>query len=215
MATNFRDDAGVVRLDGTLYAPGATVGDVLTVQADGSLAPAAGGGSQPGAVRVLKFPFDFTQAADLAVGVPVWTPAADDVLLDAWVEMVSSWPDDGSTTPFMDIGVIVDGTFPDLFGQGFWNHDGNVVNLSDDPWTVGTTIASPLTDPATSLFTRVVAGAMPSAGTTVQDPRIRFLSTTPLSLVVSGDGTPAGDPYDGSGGSSTLYLVVSSPGDAS
>ncbi len=47
MATNFRDDAGIVRLDGTLYAPGASVGDVLTVQADGSLAPAAGGGSQP------------------------------------------------------------------------------------------------------------------------------------------------------------------------
>lgn len=47
MTTNFQDASGEVRLVGTIYAPGATVGDVFTVQADGSLAPAAGGGSQP------------------------------------------------------------------------------------------------------------------------------------------------------------------------
>ena len=47
MSTNFRDSSGDVRLIGTIYAPGATVGDVFTVQADGSLAPAPGGGSQP------------------------------------------------------------------------------------------------------------------------------------------------------------------------
>ncbi len=58
MATNFRDDAGIVRLDGTLYAPGATVGDVLTVQADGSLAPAAGGGGGAPQWEAVTVPTD-------------------------------------------------------------------------------------------------------------------------------------------------------------
>lgn len=43
----FDDSSGVERLKGTLNAPGATVGDVLTVQADQSIAAAPGGGALP------------------------------------------------------------------------------------------------------------------------------------------------------------------------
>lgn len=43
----FVDESEIARLVGTLHDPGATVGDVLTVQADKSIKAAAGGGSQP------------------------------------------------------------------------------------------------------------------------------------------------------------------------
>ncbi len=71
MGTNFRDDAGIVRLDGTLYAPGASVGDVLTVQADGSLAPAAGGGSQPGTPIFRAIPFAFDTPGLVPLQLPI------------------------------------------------------------------------------------------------------------------------------------------------
>lgn len=47
MSTEFEDASGEIRLVGTLAIPGATVGDVLTVQADGTLAPEppSGGGA--------------------------------------------------------------------------------------------------------------------------------------------------------------------------
>ena len=43
----FVDDSNETRLSGELVYPGATVDDVLTVQSDGSIAAAAGGGSMP------------------------------------------------------------------------------------------------------------------------------------------------------------------------
>ena len=44
---NITDESGESRLTGLITDPGATSGDVLTVQDDGSIAAEAGGGSQP------------------------------------------------------------------------------------------------------------------------------------------------------------------------
>ncbi len=89
MSTNFRDDAGVVRLDGTLFAPGASVGDVLTVQADGSLAPATGGGSQPGAAIVKgPYPVDFSDFAGAAYLDPLtlFVPVIGTHIIGIWFD---------------------------------------------------------------------------------------------------------------------------------
>ena len=47
MALRFRDYSGETRLYGDLVTEGGSTGDVLTQQADGTFAPATGGGSQP------------------------------------------------------------------------------------------------------------------------------------------------------------------------
>lgn len=44
MTVSFRDSDGTTRLSGDLLASGGAIGDVLTQQADGTFAPAAGGG---------------------------------------------------------------------------------------------------------------------------------------------------------------------------
>ena len=50
---NITDESGESRLTGLITDPGATSGDVLTVQDDGSIAAEAGGGSQPYTVVAL------------------------------------------------------------------------------------------------------------------------------------------------------------------
>lgn len=64
---------GVVTSSAQLVDAGATVGDVLTVQADGSLAAAPGGGSQPENVR--RFDLGIVALADLFEDVTLYTPA--------------------------------------------------------------------------------------------------------------------------------------------
>lgn len=50
----FENNVHSERLRGTLHVPGATPGDVPTAQADGSLAMAPGGGSQPVSVTLYQ-----------------------------------------------------------------------------------------------------------------------------------------------------------------
>lgn len=158
-----------------------------------------------GVERILKFPFDFSKSSDLAVGIPVWTPLVNDFLLDAWIETLDSdsWVFDGEVQPFADIGLIDSGEW--VSGTAlFQSFLGPAVDLTSGTWTKVSDLisiqggASPVTD--------LLAGTISSAL-----PYVKFLTTMPLSLVVSGDGTPSGDVFDGSAGSSILYLKVSSP----
>ncbi len=171
----------------------------------------AGGGSQAGAVRVLKYDFDFTQADDLAVGVPVWTPAIGDELDDAWFEG-EAWTDDGEVSPEPDLGWITAGAFDPagLFADlaGF-----SPITLGDLSGFQGSPKFANLTTNGTrfSLFFNWFGGYIGSGGNPQSLPTVRALTTDPLMLVVSGDATPSGDPFDGSAGSATLYLKVATP----
>ena len=171
-----------------------------------------GGGSQPGAVRVLKYDFDFTQAVELAAGVPVWTPAVGDVLLDAWFELDGAgWPADGEVNANADIGVVTAGSWANTngFSRGFFAYQIGPVPLADAVWTFDTNfVIYPWSNLATDLIqnSQIALG-----GTAAGAYQIRWRTTNPLSLVVSGDGNPGSDPYDGSAGAGTLYLVVCTP----
>lgn len=59
----FVDESEVTRLTGTLHDPAATVGQVLTVQADKSIKAAAGGAS--GGVQVVTVPISSAQILDI------------------------------------------------------------------------------------------------------------------------------------------------------
>lgn len=68
----------------------------------------SGGGSQPGIKRV---PFVFNTAS-LAAGITLLVPTLDLYLLDAWIEIVTSW--DNSSAGLADIGQ------PDINGGSGW-----------------------------------------------------------------------------------------------
>ncbi len=140
MATNFRDDAGIVRLDGTLYAPGAQVGDVLTVQADGSLAPATGGGgSSPVTVARVTIAFDTPNIG--TTGAALYTPAVGDIISIAYVNNITPW----------------NGTNPSgyCFAQGSGDPRGESI-IGFDP-TGTNTSSTPTFDIATNPFFGVAA----------------------------------------------------------
>jgi hypothetical protein len=86
VTVTFRDADGTTRLAGDLLAPaGAAVGDVLTVQADGTLTPAPGGGSQPYekiTVLATDIPFNGDTKA-------VFTPAAGQLVYGFFIDPVT------------------------------------------------------------------------------------------------------------------------------
>ncbi len=174
----------------------------------------AGGGSQPGADRTLRFDFDFTMAAALATGVTVWTPAADDLLLDAWLEYIHDWEGDG--TPFFDMGLISTGAWVDT---GLWNNIFGPIDMSTAGPPGGTGFVLPSGAPysqAAAIPNLSLSGiglAIGNQGTTVSATvPLRFLGTSPLKAVVSNDGTPSGGALlTPSAGQSILWIKVCSP----
>ena len=197
--------------EGSLPSP-SSEGDVLTV-VDGDWAgEAPSGGSQPGAVRVLKYDFDFTQAVALADGVPVWTPAVGDWLLNAWFAP-DAWDADGAVSPRADIGVISAGAWATLRGgpQGLFGALVGAVDLSANNWIEDTKYVSYGGPTAAVDLLQAMLLGYTNAGSGALPPQVKFSTTDPLSLVVSDDGTPGGSAFDGSAGASTLYLAVCSP----
>lgn len=206
MTTNFQDASGEIRLVGTIYAPGATVGDVFTVQSDGSLAAEPGGGSQT--VNVIKHPFDFSQAVALKAGVTIWTPAVGDVLLDAWIETPSddAWVTEGATSALADIGVIVAGAFD---SSGFFNFSAGPVDLTSATWDESASGAFLHYNQA--LASSLSAAMASFAASNIYEPKMRFAQSVPVKLVATQTGAPAGDAIDASAGASVLYLVTATP----
>lgn len=157
------------------------------------------GGSQTGNVRIVSFPFAF-DTPGIVSGVTVLTPAADDLLLDAWIEYAASWDTDAQ--PLADIGVVHAGAF-DPFGL-FAGALGNAYILNS-PWNVGTdsVYASSQATPWT-----LAAASATAFGQVVP---WRWTTTGPLTLLVNDTGTPAGaDPVMASG-SGILRMVVCTP----
>ncbi len=167
-----------------------------------------GGGSQPGAVRVLAFPFDYTMAADLANGVPVWTPNVGDWLLDAWIRTNDAdiWVHD-LVVARADIGVVLAGSYSPA--GGYFNRSLGPAELETNAlWTDE--------NPTTyNNFTQagIVQAAILSSPTPANFPLVTAVWTTtdPLNLVVSEDGFPGSAATDATAGSSILYLQVVTP----
>lgn len=194
---------GVAVDDGTVAVDPATElvfsSGSLTDLGHGRVQVAGGGGSHPGAARVLgPFPFAFDDAG-LADGIALYTPTVGDVLLNAWIEIDIAW--DG-TTPKVDIG---QGDANGMFG----NSNPQNASLADDTAGAGsgsnflsnTNQAAlalwDLADSAGSYNSRLVPG--------------KFLTTNPMYVWVSQDGSRGGADPGASQGSGAVYLVVATP----
>ena len=213
---NITDEGGESRLTGLIFDPGATSGDVLTVQDDGSIAAAPGGGSQPGAL-VRKGPFTVAHnAAGLTTGVPIYTPAVGEWLMNGVIIPTTGF--DG-ITPLADLG-------PGSGGRGLFNYQigspipvdasaessdfGNLSMLSV-PDLAGAGALSMALDGVTVTGSTLGLSASPITGElllpSVPSP---FVSTDPVTVWVTQDGL-AGSAAPGSTvGSLDIYLWLCS-----
>jgi len=122
----FEDQSGAGRLTGTLHDPAATVGHVLTVQADHSIAAQAGGVG--GGVQVVTVPVSSPQILDLLntpatlVAVPAGSMAvvvAADIL---YLAGVTPYTDGGGSIEVMNgQGGDTIHYFNALTTAGFWD----------------------------------------------------------------------------------------------
>lgn len=187
---------------GTMAAPhnrGDSVAEI--VNADTVSAAVEGGGSQSGAATV-RGPFSFTfDTVGLVDGVAFgWTPAANDVLVDAWFEVDEAW--DG-TTPTADIGPFTDLTYG-VFAQA------EAVNLAVAD--VGAAFDS-MSQSSETASTPSLAGT--GLASLVQKrkrhaPGSVYVSE-PWKVVVSQDGTKGGADPGSAQGAARLYIVTATP----
>ena len=180
------------RLEGVLKDPAATVGQVLTVQSDKTIKAAPGGGSQPGALRILgPFPFAFN-TANLLTGIAVGPSlSADDVIYDGGLIFTTDW---NGTTP----QVTVKAPNGDIILYGW-----DATNNSNPPWPTGAAF-SPFLQPSYTATSFLQWSALAQNQTL---PR-REPSGGQCTLLVDDGG--GGDPgaTQGAGG---LYLIVATP----
>jgi hypothetical protein len=186
----FADDDGVLNL----------------VAEDGSVSQVAGGGSQPGAARVIG-PFPFTSVTpNLALGVDFYVPTVGDLLLDFWVEITTAW---NGTTPLCDIGsASVFASGPGMISRcsnGFPCDLGNV----DDSGAFGTNMLV-----GTGFAEGGIAGNVAAASFNNTVARLlpaRFVTADPLQVVVSTDGTTGGSATGATLGASAIYIKIATP----
>lgn len=189
-STNFEidDPGGGARIAGVAGSPGAAADTVLTSDGAGGTSWASGGGSVPGAARVLgPFPIAFDDAG-LADGIAFYTPTVGDILFEVWLEIVTAW---NGTTPLADVGTAVGAD------HGIFDASGGVLSLTDAAAEyAGTGVLL-----STGTSGAQVGGVVPG----------RFTATNPLKVWVSQDGFAGGDDPGASQGAANVYLVVSTP----
>lgn len=193
-------------LDGA-WGEDAAEGDVWTL--DSELKPAwkpggGGGGSQPGAARVLgPFPVAFDDAG-LAAGIAFYTPTIGDVLVDAWVEIRTAW--DG-TTPLLDIGPFT-GSGSNKHGL-FW-----VANTALDATQADGSITQAPNYLSIQGGGATVSDLVQAQLAATEGYRLTpasFLGAAPLKVVVSQDGKAGGADPGATQGEAALYLMVATP----
>ncbi len=159
------------------------------------------GGSTPGA-GIVRGPFSFAfDTPNIENGVVVYTPAVDEILMDAWVAVDTAF---NGTTPRADIG-----TFIGTGNNGIVRQEGTVAWLLTDADTefygtgymtaaqTGGHQSTPLSYFNTDGSNRVVPG--------------RFVATNPILLVVSQTGQMGGAAIGGSAGAGRIYIVTATP----
>jgi hypothetical protein len=183
------------------------------------------GGSQPGVAVYRKFPITFDMP-DLAAGVVLWTPAVDDILVDAWFQIDTAW--DG-TTPSGDIGDFGDDGSNGLFwnasnapgddavdmtladGGGVTGSDGNSLNGLSGRMAVDNVFNTLLVPAIASVPSSQELLSWPNAGGGNRFVPLRFTTTNPMKVVVSQDGTAGGDDPGSTQGAGAVYLVTVTP----
>lgn len=165
--------------------------------------------NQPGSARLVG-PYAFAYStAGIVAGVTVFTPAAGDMLLDAWIDVTTGF--DG-TTPKADIGNFDNAASPGLWGIMVGAPiplatAGALVTSNSHLWAYADNSAV-LNPSLASAQASVVVGAAGTCGGTIP---YRFIDATPLKLVVSTNGRRNGSAVGGAAGAASLYLMVASP----
>lgn len=174
------------------------------------------GGATAGAVSVKSFDFKAaTSANELAVGLPFYVPQVGEVLIDAWIEVITAW----AATAIGDFGNYI-GTNTGFFLTGFPGvdmttpgaqnqQDALAANLSFVDAAVtgiieGALQTLPNPNPTTL---ELVTGVPALAGSFAP---VRFLASHPLLVVVSDDGTNTGNPVGGVG-EGRIYIETCVP----
>lgn len=189
----------------------------------GSSGGSSGGGA-PNAVKVRKFPFAYNTPGILT-GAALYTPTADDVLLDAWFQITTAW---NGTTPLGDFGIFdvnhsgwlktgsglnpVDMTvaYDDtgMFGPlGLWIGGpssltaAEIVNLMNN-----SLLATGVSSPFAVGVTATALGQLDVALVPAQ-----IAAATPFKICVSQSGATNGADPGATQGAAVLYLVTATP----
>jgi hypothetical protein len=141
--------------------------------------------STSGVAVTTKYPFTY-DSSDLSTGLDIYVPNIGDFLLDCWVSITTAW--DG-TTPIGNLYVNTTGNTPIIYGYPV---DMTLTDVANGA-AIGAGLGLALTQ-----YRQV--WAMPGAYT--------FISTNPIQLVVSQDGTSTGGDPGSTMGVGAVYLVV-------
>lgn len=175
----------------------------------------SGGGTTAGAA-IVRGPFTFAyNTANINTGVVFYTPTVGDVLLNAWIEVTAAF---NGTTPLADIGLFATAGDAGWFGNAFLgavsvaNADVDALDPSGGPAILSQASATTTASDVTDAGIQVVGHFGGVAWSSLQ--RIlpgRFVSASPLKVVVSQDGTRGGAAVGGSAGAGRVYLVTATP----
>lgn len=180
-----------------------------------------GGGSQPGAAIVRKFPFAFNTPG-LLTGLSLYVPTIHDVLLDIWLEVTTAW--DG-TTPLGDVGTLHlgAGVWATLFGQPIDMEQADGLGIGFNNLIQGKTMSdfqiandSLIGTSSSGGFYAVAGAAVNVAANPINSGGYRalpgkFTTTGPIKVCVSQDGTTSGADPGSTVGAAVLYLVTATP----
>lgn len=182
---------------------GGTTGEVLTKvsDADGDADWEPGGGSQPGAARVLgPFPFAFDDPG-LVNGITFYTPAVNDILLDVWVQVIQSF--DG--TPYCDVGTLLDSGF------GLFAANNGPLDMTSPPDSAGLSVNPGIISSQSRTLLTLNNINLAVIETSFRLAPARFTDANPLKIVVSEDGAAGSGATGSTQGSGAVYIVVATP----
>ncbi len=166
--------------------------------------PGVGGGSV-GGVRVLgPFSFSFNDVG-LFNGISFYTPTINDLLVDAWIEVDTAW--DG-TTPTGDFGTFIGNT------AGFISSSSDIQGIDmtkadDEVLGTGYLNGHYQIAPPANLSLAIASGT--KATHQNRGAPGRFVTSDPLLIVVSQDGSSGGGDPGASQGSASIYLIIATP----
>lgn len=213
--TEIRGKPHTSPLDGTEAVPLSPDGYATTQE----IADLAAGSAGSPVVRAFPFAFD---TPDLLTGAALYTPTVGDVLLEAWVQIDTSW--DG-TNPYGDVGCFI-GSNAGFF-SGLTSLPLNM-GANDGPAPGGNFLSGQ--QPSASqinMLLNVLAFAETQTGANPQRLAVRLTATDlangsrlfpavattadPIKVCVSQDGMNTGDDPGSTQGSAVLYLVTATP----
>lgn len=151
--------------------------------------------------RLYKYDFVYN-TANIATGVAVYTPAAGDVLLDAWILVTTAF----NAAFKADIGTF-DGETVGVFGDPL----GSALDLTGAANTFDH-ISFPKTITEFypfNLVARMVA--VSSSAENGYNPAGTFLTTDPLKIVGNQTGAVGGAATGATVGAATLYFIIATP----